>query len=111
MMIKKKNQIKYLNGDEYILKALNRTNEKFEEEDINARKGRWDLEKLYENISLASDYRKYKNENLITDTIKLQEINTLFQTIQNEIQKEKALKIAVNNINYKILSKLYNNEK
>ncbi|WP_257118534.1 Ig-like domain-containing protein [Aliarcobacter vitoriensis] len=100
------------NGDEYILRALNRTNEKFQEEDIYARKGRGDLEELYENISLASDYSKYKNEtvvlvdknrNLISDTSKLQEINTLFQTIQNiqdETQKEKALKEFLEEYNF-----------
>ncbi|RBQ29549.1 Ig-like domain-containing protein, partial [Aliarcobacter vitoriensis] len=89
-----------------------RTNEKFQEEDIYARKGRGDLEELYENISLASDYSKYKNEtvvlvdknrNLISDTSKLQEINTLFQTIQNiqdETQKEKALKEFLEEYNF-----------
>ncbi|WP_404833679.1 glycoside hydrolase family protein, partial [Aliarcobacter butzleri] len=100
------------NGDEYILRALNRTNEKFQEEDINAYKGRGDLEELYENISLASDYSKYKNEtvvlvdkngNLITDATKLQEINTLFQIIQaisDETQKEKALKEFLEEYNF-----------
>ncbi|WP_152018455.1 glycosyl hydrolase 108 family protein [Aliarcobacter butzleri] len=100
------------NGDPYILRALNRTNEKFQEEDINARKGRGDLEELYENISLATDYSKYKSEtvvlvdkngNLITDTTKLQEINTLFQAIQNiqdEKEKEKALKEFLEEYNF-----------
>ena len=71
-------------------------NESFQEGNPNLVKGRWDLEELYKNISLVSDYSKYKNENLITNTT----------------QKEKALKefleeytfvsqISVNNTNYK----------
>ena len=91
------------NGDEYILRAINRTNDKFLETDIHD-KSRANLDELYENISLASDYSKYKNEtmvivdkngNLITDKNQLQTINALFQTIQNiqdEKEKEKALK-------------------
>ena len=91
------------NGDEYILRAINRTNDKFLETDIHD-KSRANLDELYENISLASDYSKYKNEtmvivdsngNLISDKNQLQTINTQFQTIQNiqdEKEKEKALK-------------------
>ncbi|MFW2610968.1 hypothetical protein, partial [Aliarcobacter butzleri] len=99
------------NGDPYILRAINRTNEAFLETDIHST-NRANLEELYENISLASDYSKYKSEtvvlvdkngNLITDTTKLLEINTLFQAIQNiqdETQKEKALKEFLEEYNF-----------
>ncbi|MFY4860127.1 Ig-like domain-containing protein [Aliarcobacter butzleri] len=99
------------NGDPYILRAINRTNEAFLETDIH-NTNRANLEELYENISLASDYSKYKSEivvlvdkngNLITDTTKLLEINTLFQAIQNiqdETQKEKALKEFLEEYNF-----------
>ncbi|MFY4803173.1 Ig-like domain-containing protein [Aliarcobacter butzleri] len=99
------------NGDPYILRAINRTNEAFLETDIHST-NRANLEELYENISLASDYSKYKSEtvvlvdkngNLITDTTKLLEINTLFQTIQaisDETQKEKALKEFLEEYNF-----------
>ncbi|MCG3653499.1 cadherin-like domain-containing protein [Aliarcobacter butzleri] len=99
------------NGDPYILRAINRTNEAFLETDIHST-NRANLEELYENISLASDYSKYKSEtvvlvdkngNLITDTTKLLEINTLFQSIQNiqdEKEKEKALKEFLEEYNF-----------
>ncbi|WP_123377133.1 hypothetical protein [Aliarcobacter butzleri] len=99
------------NGDPYILRAINRTNEAFLETDIHST-NRANLEELYENISLASDYSKYKSEtvvlvdkngNLITDTTKLLEINTLFQAIQNiqdEKEKEKALKEFLEEYNF-----------
>jgi len=107
-------QIPFLNvedGNEYILRALNRTNDKFLETNIH-NTNRADLEELYENISLASDYSKYKNENvvivdsngnLITDKDELLLINTQFQDIQNikdDKSKEEALKEFLENYSF-----------
>ncbi|WP_044417948.1 Ig-like domain-containing protein [Halarcobacter anaerophilus] len=90
------------NGDPYILRALNRTNETFLEGDPDS-EGRADLEELYDSISIARDYSKYMNEtlvildsngNLILDSETLQEINYKYQQIQvieNEEEKQEVL--------------------
>ena len=51
-------------GDKYILRAMNRTNEKFLEGDPDAQ-GRVDLDELYTNIALAKDYSNYMNKVMI----------------------------------------------
>lgn len=92
------------NGDAYILRALNRTNENLIATNTETMQGRGDLEKLYENVGLAADYSKYKNEqtvlvdkngNLITDKEALEKINQEYLNIQaltDDKAKEAALK-------------------
>ena len=56
------------NGNEYILRAMNRTNEKFlsgNPDDLN----RVNINELYKNISLAKDYGVYVNEPLVQEYV------------------------------------------
>jgi Ca2+-binding RTX toxin-like protein len=90
-------------GNPYILRAIHKTNEMFLEGDPDADTGRADIVKLYENISLATDYSKYMTEqtiivdangNIITDTEILALINAKFkdiQAIEDETDKQEAL--------------------
>ncbi|ADG93151.1 Hemolysin-type calcium-binding region [Arcobacter nitrofigilis DSM 7299] len=81
------------NGDPYILRAMNRTNED----------GLDSLDELYDNIELAQEYSKYMNEttiivdengNPITDTETLQAIDSEYKyimTIEDETERASAL--------------------
>lgn len=81
------------NGDPYILRAMNRTNEE----------GLDSLDELYDNISLAQEYSKYMNEttiivdengNPITDSETLQAIDTEYKfimTIEDETERNLAI--------------------
>jgi len=81
------------NGDPYILRAMNRTNEE----------GLDSLEELYENISIAQEYSKYMNEttiivdengNPITDSETLLAIDAEYKfilTIEDEEAKAQAM--------------------
>ena len=85
-------------GDKYILRAMNRTNEKFLEGDPDSQ-GRANLDELYTNIALAKDYSNYMNKVMIvldadgqkvTDPDELQAINEEYQALsQMEDGEEK----------------------
>ncbi|WP_415397488.1 hypothetical protein [Sulfurimonas sp. CS5] len=83
-------------GDEYILRAMNATNEKFLEGDPDSQ-GRADLDELYTNIALASDYSDYMNKVMIvldadgkkiTDPELLQAINEEYKTLDSSELEE-----------------------
>ncbi len=99
------------NGDPYILRALNRTNEEFLEGDPDAL-GRADLEELYENIQLATEYSNYMNEqtvivdsngNMISAPEKLAKINNEYLSIgdmEESDEKESALQEFLENYSF-----------
>lgn len=100
------------NGDAYILRALNRTNENLIATNTETMQGRGNLQELYENVGLAADYSKYKNEqivlvdkngNLIVDKESLVKINQQYLDIlalTDDKAKEAALKAFLGTYNF-----------